>query len=223
MNTPAIPPARCARDRHAACHAGRQRFGAATIRGGSTLLVTAVLLLSSAASTVALLSFLLSGRQLVTLQLEREIALRAADAALQDAEADMTKALRDAAAGVSVRLSDWPAPGRCGSGAQRGLCRPDGKGEPPWLAWLHGQAPVTSLGVGFGDFTGNRLPLLPPWAAGATLPPRYLVELLPESPEHSLLNAGYAQQPRAPRLRITAIGLGRHALGRVVLQSEFLP
>ncbi|WP_084084757.1 pilus assembly protein [Cupriavidus sp. USMAA2-4] len=192
-------------------------------RGGATLLATAVLLLSAAGCALALLSFLLSARQLATLQLEREIALHAAEAALLDAEADIAQSLRAVASGDGTRLADWPLPGQCGSGPLRGLCRTERGGVPAWRAWLEAGQGLHEMGVGFGDITGNRLPQLPPEAAGVTLRPRYLIERLPDSAGDSPPASGYGETLPLPRLRFTAIGLGRGAVARAVLQSEFQP
>lgn len=82
--------------------------------GSTTLLLTATMLLLVAATTLAGLQFLLASRQVVTYQLEQEIAFRAAETALLDAEAELKAALGNGASGVDSRLAAWPPPGQCG-------------------------------------------------------------------------------------------------------------
>ncbi len=192
--------------------------------GSATLVLTAAMLLLVAATTLAGLHFLLHSRQIASYQLEREIAFRAADTALLDAEAELLEALRAGAAGADVRLAAWPAPGQCGSGAQRGLCRPAADVPPPWVDWLDSRRPDDATGIAAGSFSGVDLPILPPGAIGIGALPRYVVELLHERPPGEQLGRSYAAGT-APRLRfrITALGTGRDAAVRSLLQSEFQP
>jgi Tfp pilus assembly protein PilX len=60
------------------------------------------------------------------------------------------------------------------------------------------------------------MPDLPEGVAGATHPPRYLIEVL----DHHQTLAGTTQWPR---FRMTALGLGRDPSVRVLLQTEFQP
>lgn len=195
--------------------------------GGVTLLVTGVLLSMSAAVVAAALYVVLSGRQALSDRLDREIAFRAAEVALLDAEADVFGAASGAARGE--RLDHWPAPGRCGEGPQRGLCVPGprvGKVTaasmyPIWQPWLDRTRPEDRIGVTLGTFTGATLPVMPAGVAGPTVLPRYVVELLPRHASGERIDAPMAM-PR-PRLRITAMGQGRDPSVRVVLQTIVQP
>jgi Tfp pilus assembly protein PilX len=182
------------------------------------------MLLLIVATTMAGLHFLLSSRQLAAYQLDREIAFRAAETALLDAEAELLEALRAGASGSNTRLAAWPPPGQCGHGAQRGLCRPAANAPPPWDDWLGSRRPERVTGIALGTFSGVTLPELPRGAAGANTMPRYIVELLHERPPGEWLGADYAAGvgPR-PRFRITALGMGRDAAVSSLLQSEFQP
>lgn len=193
-------------------------------KGSTTLLLTATMLLLVAGTTMAGMHFLLSSRQVTTYQLEREIAFRAAETALLDAEAELMAALRSGASGADARLAAWPPAGQCGGGAQRGLCRPGANIPPPWMDWLDARRPNEAIGIEVGTFSGATLPELPPGAAGVGTMPRYVAELLHERPPGEWLGSGYASGtgPRL-RFRITALGIGRDTAVRSVLQSEFEP
>ncbi|GAB7546163.1 pilus assembly protein [Cupriavidus sp. 8B] len=192
--------------------------------GSTTLLLTAVMLLLVAATTLAGLHFLLFSRQVTAYQLEREIAFRAAETALIDAEAELLDALRAGAPGANARLAAWPPPGQCGSGAQRGLCRPAANVPPPWVDWLDSRRQDDVTGIALGSFSGASLPTLPPGAVGAIGMPRYVVELLHERPPGEQLGPDYAVGTSLRmRFRITALGTGRDAAVRRLLQSEFQP
>ena len=131
-------------------------------KGSTTLLLTASMLLLVAATTLAGLQFLLASRQVTTYQLEQEIAFRAAETALLDAEAELMAALSNGASGVDARLAAWPPPGQCGTGPQRGLCRPAPNMPPPWVGWLDSRRADEATGIAMGTFSGVTLPALPP-------------------------------------------------------------
>lgn len=173
--------------------------------------VTTMLALTGAAC-VAAMQFLHASRQLAALQQDREIAFRTAEAALRDAEADLLAA----AASNPDRLAHWPAPGQCGTQAQRGICRP-GDGRPAWWPWIEGAPPDRAPALPFGTITGARMPVFPGGMAGVTRPPHYLIEVL-EHPAHALAGVSHW-----PLFRITALGQGRDPAVRVLLQAEFQP
>ncbi|WP_373378283.1 pilus assembly protein [Cupriavidus nantongensis] len=195
----------------ARCLPGPRQGGAVTLLLCGTLLLMVVLI------AAATLQMLLSGRQLAVMQRDRELAFRAAEAALRDGEAELLAAA--ASLDARDRLSLWPAPGRCGSGQQAGLCRPALAGPPVWQPWLRADADVDAIGVPLGRFTGAALPA----DAATQEPPRYVAEILDEAP------AGYsAPDPAAalapwPRIRVTAIGFGPTRTVRALLQSVIQP
>lgn len=187
--------------------------------GAVTLLLCGTLLLMVLLIAAATLQMLLSGRQLAVMQRERELAFRAAEAALRDGEAELlaAAALLDA----QDRLAPWPAAGRCGSGRQAGVCRPALAGPPVWQPWLQAQAEaeVDAIGVPLGRFTGAALPA----DAAAQAPPRYVAEILDEAPAgYSAPDPASALAP-APRMRVTAIGFGHTRAVRALLQSVIQP
>ncbi|KAI3590115.1 Type IV fimbrial biogenesis protein PilX [Cupriavidus sp. U2] len=178
--------------------------------GAALLAFVATLMLLMGGICAAATHFLLAGRQLASQPLDREIAFRAAEAALHDAEADLIAAI----ASGSARLASWPAPGTCADGAQGGICMADGD-HRVWQAWLDGDVggAAAIIGVALGTFTGAQLPVLPAAVIGATTLPRYLIEIRDDPPAAGMW----------PRMRIVALGMGRDTEVRVLLQTEFQP
>jgi len=181
--------------------------------GAVVLLFTATLLLLIVATATATLLFLLTGRQVAAWQIDRQVAFQAAEAALLDAETELLAAARQGPA--SSRFDAWP--GRCGEGAQGGLCHTTPGEAPVWTAWLSGNQPPQATGIPMGHFTGAS----PPGPSAGALPPRYVAELLDDGPAGALLHGSASTGP--PRLRITAIGFGRTASTRAVLQTVIQP
>ena len=187
------------------------------MHGGAVLLFASTLLLLAVFTAAAALQFLLSTRRLATLQLDREIAFRAAEVALLDGEADLLIAA--SGSGPPGRLDPLPASGTCGTGMQAGVCVPASDSMPIWQAWLAGTGPADDVGVPFGTFTGNAMPRLPEGIAGTSVSPRYVAELIGDAAASS----GYGLQPAAPRFRVTAIGFGRSRDTTAVVQSVIQP
>ncbi|RDK12080.1 pilus assembly protein [Cupriavidus lacunae] len=189
--------------------------------GAVTLLLCGTMLLLVVLIAAGTLHMLLSGRQLAVMQLEREIAFRAAEVALLDAEADLLTAA--ASQDMNDRLGIWPAPGHCGSGRQAGICRPAVAGPPVWQPWLLVDADADAVGVPLGRFSGASLPVLPAGAAGTQELPRYVAEILDEAPSGYGVQDTAPSTTLAPRIRITAIGFGRSRAVRAVVQGVIQP
>lgn len=195
-------------------------------RGAITLISVVVLSTLTLALAGALFVLLMAGHQAIGQRLEREIAFRGAEVALLDGESHLSRTAAvtagAAASAASAIANDqpaaWPAPGRCGTQAQRGLCSPVAGQPPPWHVWMNGALPADGTGVPVGNFTGAILPAIPPELAGATTVPRYLIERLPPTNPGGSAAAGVPPQ----RYRITALGQGRDPAARVVLQTEWI-
>lgn len=195
-------------------------------RGAITLISVVVMSTLTLALAGALFVLLLAGHQAIGQRLEREIALRNAELALTDGEHDLrgnTKVTAGAAASAASalpghRFAAWPAPGRCGTQAQRGLCSAAAGQPPPWRAWMGVGPPADDIGIPIGTATGATLPVIPAEMAGATTVPRYLIERLPQKDAGASAPAGVPAQ----RYRITALGQGRDPAARVVLQTEWI-
>lgn len=198
-------------------------------RGAITLISVVVMSSLTLALAGAVFVLLLAGNQAIGQRLEREIAFRGAEVALLDGERDLRNATAAIAAtaataasaalaGRNDRLASWPAPGHCGTQAQRGLCSPAPGQPPPWRVWMDQALPADGIGVPVGNVTGATLPVIPPEMAGATTVPRYLIERLPPKSTVGSAPAGVPAQ----RYRITALGQGRDPAARVVLQTEWI-
>ncbi|MGT2494069.1 hypothetical protein ACU4GD_35160 [Cupriavidus basilensis] len=164
------------------------------------------MLLLVVATTLAGLHFLLSSRQVTAYQLEREIAFRAAETALLDAEEGTAggaarRRCRGRRAPCRVAAA-WPVRHRSATGAVPGLAA---NSPPPWEEWLAARRPDEATGIALGTFSGITLPGLPAGTAGVDTLPRYVVELLHERPPGEWLGADYAAGA-GPRLRFLHYG-----------------
>lgn len=177
----------------------------------SLLMLTVILLLATAATQMAL-----QGEKSSRNDRDRQIAFQAAEAALADAEADIEQA-RAHLFGNEMAIGTALAEGECGAGEQNpllGICRRLGEqAVPAWkqIDFVSDGAHMQS--VPYGHFTGSRFQtgsgMLP------SLPPRYLIESLPERlPGQTLETARYLY-------RITAIGFGARPLTQVALQTFY--
>ncbi len=179
-----------------------------------TLCVVIVLMLMGASAVRTALNAERAARG----ERDRQIALQAAEAALDDAERDI-----EGGSDPGSKRAAMFAPGStegfvagCGLGAALGLClRVPEPGLPAWQS-----AALTSAGgeartVEYGTFTGALMPF-----GQGTLParlPRYIIELMPYA------RAGHdASSPAGNFYRITAIGFGASDVTCVVLQSFYL-
>ena len=178
--------------------------------GAELLAFLSSLLLMMGSIGAAAAHLLFAGRSMTSQWLDREIAFRAAEVALLDAEADLIAAIVDVG---GWRLASCPTPGTCGTGAQRGLCMADGD-MTAWMPWLEGNLPA-DLGIETGTFTRITMPILPADVIGATTAPRYVIEPLDD-------RTGLTADAW-PRFRITALGFGRDTGVRALLQTEFQP
>jgi type IV pilus assembly protein PilX len=188
---------------------------------GASLVVALVMLLATLLLGLSATRIAVENEHAARGTRDRQVALESAEAALLDAQVDIEHS-PDPALSRSAMFGADRGDGfidGCGAGIGNvalGLCtRPD-EAAPSWVAVdLADASPTSARTVGFGRFTGRRLP-----TGAGTLParlPRYLIELLP------FKQAGYtavAGQVGAV-YRITAIGFGSHEATRVVLQTFY--
>ena len=190
-------------------------------QGGAALLVALcvvmVLMLTGASAVRIALNAEKSSRG----ERDRQIALQAAEAALEDAERDIEGGSNPASARASMF-----APGSsegfvdgCGAGLSNpglGLCLRVPESAPPaWQSAALAGDKGDARAVEYGYFTGARMP-----SGAGTLParlPRYIIELMPYA------RAGHDASARTGNFyRITAIGFGVSDSTSVVLQSFYL-
>lgn len=141
---------------------------------------------------------------------DRLIAFVASDAALKDAELDISKSSRVL---LYTKEAKDLAAGRCESGAANpllGLCQPAAPGMFPAWQSIHHDPGMISVPLGY--FTGRSSALV-----DSVIPPRYLIEVLPDSGPRP----DGADSMAETIFRITSIGYGSNEQTQVVLQSYF--
>lgn len=187
---------------------------------GATLLVAMCVALVLLMMAVSAARSALNAEKAARGERDRQVALHAAEAALDDAERDI-EAVQAPASARARLFAQGSAEGfvdGCGNGADNlGLCRRSApRATPAWqLARLAEREGSDARTAQFGRFTGASMPV-----ARGTLPsrlPRYVIELMP------YVRAGEDAGRRAGNFyRITAIGFGASDASRVVLQSYYL-
>ncbi|MES2014932.1 MAG: PilX N-terminal domain-containing pilus assembly protein [Pseudomonadota bacterium] len=178
---------------------------------GAVLLVALCVMLILLMLGVSAARTALNAEKSARAERDRQIALHAAEAALDDAERDIDSANDVQRASLFARGSGAGFVDGCGSGAANlGLCL---RSVPP--AWQRIALDGVARTVEYGRFTGAMLPV-----GHGTLParlPRYVIELMPYA------RAGADASARIGNFyRITAIGFGASDTSRVVLQSYYL-
>lgn len=154
-------------------------------------------------------------------QRDFEIAYQAAEAALIDAEYDISSAASKRASLFLQTSTVGFLAGDCNTGtalpsAFLGLCDTSGNsGDPIWNT-INWTAVAGNKTVEYGTFTGRSFPT----GTGLTpaRKPRYLIEILPDN-----TNGASASETAVQRYkyRITAIGFGPNDTTRAIVQSVF--
>jgi type IV pilus assembly protein PilX len=183
---------------HRANKAQMQRVPHLARQGGTALVTAMVLMLAVLVIGFSSVRAALADAQSARHERDRQTALRAAEAALLDAEREL--AATPATAPRFAALAGAGFIDGCGKGGtdSHGLCAP--ASPPSWQAIdLASDDPALVL---YGTFSMRDL-------GGVAQPPRYLVELMP-------FNAAHGRY-----YRITALGFGQRASTRVVLQSLY--
>lgn len=169
------------------------------------LMMVVILLLGTSAAQIALQEEKASRQER-----DRLVAFAASEAAMKDAELDIERLARVA---VFMRGSKERAAGDCEAGSANpllGLCHPAAPDMFPVWQRIHHDPAMISVPLGY--FTGRSSGL-----TESALPPRYLVEVLPDpSPHHE-----GADSMTKTTFRITAIGYGSNERMQVVVQSYF--
>jgi type IV pilus assembly protein PilX len=152
---------------------------------------------------------------------DRQIAFEAAEAALRDGELDALSSRISGATGFAAGCGSSTS----GSTADAGLCAVETDGTPIWVdfesdstkktGWVNGDDETHS--VPYHQFTvpdpdERELQKIP----GVAKQPRYIIEAIKVASQQLKLNA---TQSYKYAYRITAVGFGRRATTRVLLQS----
>lgn len=193
---------------------GRSGEQGATLVFALCLLVVILLLGVSAAQMT------LQGERSARGERDRQIALRAAEEALMDAEHDI-----EGLPGAPGRSTLFAAGSAAGfaegcAGGEPGLCLPAASGAPPvWLSTDLGVADSAAGTVAYGQFTGAAMQ-----TGAGFLPfrrPRYLIELLPFHAPGEEAGASAGEPAAGYLYRVTAIGFGAQEDTQVVLQTFY--
>ncbi|WP_420476360.1 pilus assembly PilX family protein [Noviherbaspirillum sp. ST9] len=169
------------------------------------LMMVVILLLGTSGAQIALQEEKASRHER-----DRLMAFVASEAALKDAELDISKSSRVL---LYTKEAKDLAAGRCESGAANpllGLCQPAAPGMFPAWQRIHHNPGMISVPLGY--FTGRSSALV-----DSAAPPRYLIEVLPDPAPHLESTDSMARTS----FRITSIGYGSNEQTQVVLQSYF--
>lgn len=172
---------------------------------GASLFVALVMMIAITLIGVVSVNLSTSEERLARNTRDTNIALQAAEAALRDAETDITTTR--ALSGATLFSNT------CNQAGGKGLCMPATTGTPRWEEFMEDAA----SSIEYGEETG--VPGLPAnVSGGVAAQPRYLIEAVPDTAGTSL-RAGSARFV----YRVTALGYGSLDGTRVMLQEFFRP
>lgn len=184
---------------------------------GFVLIVSLMFLVVLTLLGVSIMNTNTLGERMTGYSIDRQVALQAAEAALRDAERDLL---------FSGRIAGTT--GFVAGCSSDGLCLPETDGTPIWTdlelgsnqGWLQGDDATPSVSQGtFTNPPGN-LAELPAVAAQ----PRYIIEAVTiAGGTGGSLRVGFAPQQSNLVYRVTAVGFGRRATTRVILQAIYKP
>jgi len=179
----------------------RKPRGRLTRQCGTALVSALVLMMAVMVIGFSAVRAALGDAQSARHERDRQVALRAAEAALLDAEREL-----DTTPATSPRFAALAGPGfvaGCGKlgTEQHGLCTR--LAPPSWQ--VIDLASADAALVPYGSFSIRTLP-------GVAQQPRYLIELIDLTPPNPAAGRFY---------RITALGFGQRASTRVVVQSFY--
>lgn len=191
---------------------------------GFALITALVMLLVITVLALAGARLALDSKRISRNQRDNSIAFQAAEAALRDAERDISSGIRT---DLFVQTSNQGfASDGCNSGTAqtktslRGLCGTTDESNPVWNTVSWKDNGTTSVTVAYGDFTGQTFPI-----GNGVLPsqlPRYIIEVLQDkSVGQTADQVAGSSNPRSYFYRITAVGWGPYGSAPVMLQSFY--
>jgi type IV pilus assembly protein PilX len=183
---------------------------------GASLIIVLLILMVVSVLGLGAAQIALMGERSSRNERDQQIAWQAAEAAMIDAELDI---FLKSPVGTRKEIFDGKNSkdfvDGCGtSGNSKGLCAFNASAEKPaWLTVDFTNTDEDAPTVPFGHFTGRS------FASGElgiqpALPPRYLVELLPDPGRTDLTKVTYVY-------RVTAVGFGPRADTQAVLQMLY--
>ena len=173
---------------------------------GASLIVALLFLLVLTILGLAVMRATTVEVRIVGFEQDRNVAFEAAEAALRDAERDLA---------VNGIDTDSPWEPDC-TGGGGGLCRPGNNATPLWesIDWTDENSRPYGTQTGLGAYPVN-----------VSAAPRYIIEILPNLPPpvgSSMVTGARASTTGGTAYRITAVGWGRNAETRTMLQSVFI-
>ena len=186
---------------------------------GVTLIIVMVILVIVTILGIGGVQLALSGERSTRFDRDNLIASQAAEAALMDAQADISSGTRSAVfvPGNAMIFGTTT----CGTGpaanatSNRGLCaRPPDAAKPTWATVDFTNSSGTAPTVGFGDFTSRTFQFGSVGVQPAQAP-RYIVEAIPDPALYSDATSN------AKIYRITAMGFGPNLQVQVVTQIAY--
>ncbi|MDQ0081489.1 type IV pilus assembly protein PilX [Variovorax boronicumulans] len=196
-------------------------------QSGMSLMVVLMMLIIIAVLGVGAASLSLVNERSARNDRDSEVAFQAAEAALMDAEIDITgpntnSAQRLCSFSDKDNISAF-VPGCGGAGGSQGLCTASASGTAP--AWLQIDFSVTdssAKSVALGTFTGQTYMKAPTGGGSASTArlPRYVIEAIPDNGGYEADQLASASSGKKRFLyRVTAIGYGVRDETQIVLQS----
>jgi type IV pilus assembly protein PilX len=189
---------------------------------GIALVTALIMLLVISVLAVAGARLAINSKRMASNQRDRDLALQAAEAALQDAEMDIqgvTAPTSRSALFSTTDLNVMPFVAGCNVGtaagaAFQGLCDPILDGTPNWMTVNFAQTGAAARTVAYGTFTGRTFPTTPNGLLPAALP-RYIIEPIQDR------SPGASTERQQYLFRVTAVGFGANPATRVMLQSYY--
>ncbi|WP_374402246.1 PilX N-terminal domain-containing pilus assembly protein [Niveibacterium sp.] len=182
---------------------------------GATLIVSLLLLLIVTIMGLATMRSSTMEERMARYTREQAVAFQAAEAALLDAEIDLSPS------GTRVPpvqgIAGFAADCNAGTPAWAGLCLQAAAGLPTWLARMD----VAGATVNYGTFSGSpALSMVAGSASSVARQPRYIVEGI-NTPIPGIDSIAVGKTK--PRYRVTAVGFGPRADVQVWLQATYRP
>ena len=189
----------------------------ATLQSGFSLITTLILLIVVTVLGLAASKIVLMSEKTSRFDRDTQIAFQAAEAALVDAEIDI-QGTKDAAGNYVIsglRMGQFDSKtassfvNGCGTGAQRGMCKPTTSAKPIWYQVDFTDDSANANTVKFGEFT-NRKFSVGSKGIRPEMAPRYIIDYIED-----------IASPGKLLYRITAMGFGPRKETQVVLQVVF--
>ena len=203
------------------------RHGPARVRGVSLVIVMLILVIVSMLG-VASVQISMMGERGARNDRDMQLAWQGAEAALIDAEIDISgpNAASTSRTAVVLTKPPTPGPGCTTSGIYRGFCdyTTTGSTKPTWLTVdftdQGSSAPSVALGT-FTERTFNHAGTIDGTGIQPALAPRYIIEAVPDPAYRGNMVTSSYPTAKRPLYRVTAIGFGPRIDIQAVVQTLY--